>query len=686
MHVVAVKRDVVTSGVEAQGVFAISAKSQAHIMSILREGLYTDRILAVLREYSANAWDAHRMSGKAELPIKVVLPTDMSPTLVIRDFGMGMSEDDIFGVFTQYGDSTKREDDTAVGCLGIGSKAGFAYSDTFTVISYHGGMKRTYVAVLDQSDIGTMSRLCEEPCGDEVGIEIRIPIKRRDIWQFESTAKTLFRYFEPRPEINTSFPDIRKLSLKHGFVLEHGNEWVAVMGCIPYRINMSQIQSDLEHAGLWAAVSKIGGGLYFEIGDVQVSANREELKYTDLVKKTLMEKLSMLFYEYTSSLSKCMKDPSLTDWQKRIEIQKAFCRFQGAAALRIPDAAKGMTADKVYLWTEPEKAAKTFVMVSPDGKAVQSVPVTTSTAIVIKDDPRSLKGFSLNKYDYVVRPIKGAIYEAVKEELEGFISANRLTGIPVKNISSYDFDREFVRKSRGWGSDGSKYLTQSFLMRDTHYQYPWSSCWDAVSREPTADDVYVIIENFIPHGGTDFFQMYKMNRQVIVGLGGTMPPIYGYKNTAKKPITDDDCMGTPYSTWIKRYFASLVLPNEVQEEFDHWLWGRCLDQPYWGDRMRSDPQGVILDLTRDLGLDHPIVKIVSANVKGKKTSKYRDIFPSLFQSLSSTGVWVNPADEIKTKTLARYPLLGVIGQTFNNLWGENAKLWIDYVKMIDAVR
>ena len=115
MHVVAVQREVRSGGVEAQGVFAISARNQAHIMSILREGLYTDRVLAVLREYSANAWDAHRTSGKADLPIKVTLPTDMNPTLVIRDWGTGMSEEDIFGVFTQYGESTKREDDTAVG-------------------------------------------------------------------------------------------------------------------------------------------------------------------------------------------------------------------------------------------------------------------------------------------------------------------------------------------------------------------------------------------------------------------------------------------------------------------------------------------------------------------------------------------------------------------------------------------
>ena len=486
MHVVAVQREVRSGGVEAQGVFAISARNQAHIMSILREGLYTDRVLAVLREYSANAWDAHRTSGKADLPIKVTLPTDMNPTLVIRDWGTGMSEEDIFGVFTQYGESTKREDDTAVGCLGVGSKSGFAYSDSFTVISYHGGMKKTYVAVLDQSDIGTMSRLNEEPCGDEVGIEIQVPVKRKDIWEFENKAKSLFRYFDPKPEINCTFPSIPRLSLKSGFVMESSGsyEWIAVMGCVPYRININQIQSALDSAGIGSVMSKISGGLYFEIGEVQIGANREELKYTDSTKRTLVEKLSLLFYEYTSSLTKCMKDSSLTDWQKRIEIQKAFCRFQGASALRIPDIARGMTGDQVFLWTKPEDMPKTFTLISPERKSVASMPVLTTTRIVIKDDKRSIKGFDLDNHDYVVRPGKNIDLKDVRTELDKYLTACRMTGIPVLNISSLGFDPEYKKSPRkGWGADCSKYLVRSFQLREPHscsYHYPWSACWDTV--------------------------------------------------------------------------------------------------------------------------------------------------------------------------------------------------------------
>ena len=124
-------RNVFSSDLESAS-FGISEADTASIMGILRDGLYTDRILAVLREYSANAWDAHRMIGKGDLPLQITIPTHNNPVLRIRDFGPGLSHDDIFKIYSQYGASTKRNTNDAVGMLGIGSKSGFAYSDTFT--------------------------------------------------------------------------------------------------------------------------------------------------------------------------------------------------------------------------------------------------------------------------------------------------------------------------------------------------------------------------------------------------------------------------------------------------------------------------------------------------------------------------------------------------------------------------
>ena len=59
------KRKVAATGVMQQAGFGLSEslEDQSHILSILRDRLYTNKVLAVLREYSANAWDAHVSSS-----------------------------------------------------------------------------------------------------------------------------------------------------------------------------------------------------------------------------------------------------------------------------------------------------------------------------------------------------------------------------------------------------------------------------------------------------------------------------------------------------------------------------------------------------------------------------------------------------------------------------------------------
>src|SRR5664279_1326601 len=95
---------------------SIDPQGMAHIMGVLTN-LYSDAPLAVLREYSTNARDAHQAAG-VDRPIEVSLPTALDPTLRVRDFGVGLSEQDILGIYARYGSSTKRGSDEQVGRSG----------------------------------------------------------------------------------------------------------------------------------------------------------------------------------------------------------------------------------------------------------------------------------------------------------------------------------------------------------------------------------------------------------------------------------------------------------------------------------------------------------------------------------------------------------------------------------------
>ena len=87
------------------------------------------------------------------------MPTRFNPHFTVRDFGDGLSHDDVCNIYVRYCKSTKRQSNAFTGQLGIGCKSGFAYGDSFTVTSYHKGVKTTYVAQIDETSQGKIIKM-----------------------------------------------------------------------------------------------------------------------------------------------------------------------------------------------------------------------------------------------------------------------------------------------------------------------------------------------------------------------------------------------------------------------------------------------------------------------------------------------------------------------------------------------
>ena len=175
--------------------FGIKESGLSHIFNVLRNQLYSDKILAVIREYSTNAVDAHIEVGKADLPILVTLPSALTPEFKVRDFGRGLTETQVSEIYAMYGESTKRGTNEQIGQLGLGSKSAFAYGDNFIINSYVKGTKTTYNAFIDPSDVGQISKIHTEKTDEKDGIEIVIPVKSDDHDEFYRTAVRLYKYF-----------------------------------------------------------------------------------------------------------------------------------------------------------------------------------------------------------------------------------------------------------------------------------------------------------------------------------------------------------------------------------------------------------------------------------------------------------------------------------------------------------
>jgi len=692
-------RNVQSSGVSEQATFGISADDTAHIMGILRDTLYTDRVLAVLREYGANAWDANREAGRGDTPLKIHVPTNADPTLTIRDFGPGLSDAEVFTVYTQYGKSTKRGSDLAVGMLGIGSKSAFAYSDTFTITSWHGGMKRVYVAALDDSDLGVMQRLHEEPCDEsETGVEVKVAVRPEDLWEFERKARNLYSYYTPRPEINVTLAPEKEAAavLPSGVVHEDDGEWLALMGCVPYRINIEQLRGSDEAEGLWLPLNRMSGVLKFDIGEVEISASREELKYSKRTKEILLSRFEKLFEEYVEHSLKMLKDDKVLSWAKRLRLHG-----MGKLGLPFPDSAKEWVAENVRLYDKIKKGTKVPFTILRGSSAVGQVMVNSDTRIVIRNDKKKIKGYRLGQYDYVVNPNPGESMQAVRDFLAKLLKKAGMVGIEVVDISTLPYS---VVQANNGRTPNKKHRVRSFRLVGTSTYGSRSRNWEIVDREPTDDDVFVIISRFEAVDFGDFYRAYEQDKYLADALGLEMPEVYGYKTTSKKPVTDKDCDGMNYRVWRDKFFEGKMTPLLWRYmSYNEWAnllrtsWTSGYHNPWKGKTQAAKAEAVKEHLVKLLGEDHPIVKLFERHLRGIKTMnkcprKIRDIMGTLRQRFG--GPKHPTAGPALKRIRDRYPLF-TRHASVEALWEPDSRYadkptwveaneWAEYIKMVDT--
>jgi hypothetical protein len=158
--------------------------------------LYSNTILAILREYATNAWDSHVDAGVTR-PIEITLPTESDLHLTVRDYGLGLSVDDIRTVFSKYGASTKRGSNAVAGQLGMGSKSALSYADMFVITAVKGGVKVRAIQTKDENGVGEIQIKDTVGTDEPNGVQIKVPVGRWDIDRFADEAENLFQFWEP---------------------------------------------------------------------------------------------------------------------------------------------------------------------------------------------------------------------------------------------------------------------------------------------------------------------------------------------------------------------------------------------------------------------------------------------------------------------------------------------------------
>lgn len=302
----------------------IDPEDMRYISSLLRNN-YSNTILATIREPYANAVDANKENGLSPELIEVKSPTSLDQTFSIRDFGPGLSRDQIFNLYSKFGKSTKRDSNTKLGAFGIGKFAPLSYKDSFTVTSYHNGNKSIYSLYISEENDTKIDEVFSEPTSKANGICISVGVAKNDLTKFNEEMSSFFSNFEILPK----FLNIQNHIIKPEIVIfgvdwqirksfnGHSNYAVGdqgiVMGGIYYPINPELVDFKNDDDYAWTIyLNKLV--FIADIGSVSLHHSRETLEYNKTTKAYLKSRYQAFCKEFTDSIKNkiaqfdCLRD------------------------------------------------------------------------------------------------------------------------------------------------------------------------------------------------------------------------------------------------------------------------------------------------------------------------------------------------------------------------------------------
>ena len=180
------------------------------------------------------------------------------------------------------------------------------------------------------------------------------------------------------------------------------------------------------------------------------------------------------------------------------------------------------------------------------------------------------------------------------------------------------------------------------------------------------------------------------------------PEVYGYKTTEKRPVEDKDIeKGTPYTTWRRQFFATLMTPKLKQQIRDLQWAGLFANLPYQFYRRdtphrplnwnRNLPK-LIEKLSDALGEKHPAVRYFESHRLGRKgIRKFKRGLQSRLETLASMFPGRNKRNAPQCaldRLVTAYPMLAVTVKSDDDMhvFLTHTDTLIHYIRGIDGAQ
>ena len=282
---------------------AFTIENNPLAFKVIASNIYSDKPLAVIRELGCNALDAHRDAGTEDRPFDIHLPNTFEPYFSIRDYGTGLSDANIKGLYSTFFKSTKGDDNKAIGMLGLGSKSPFAYAEQFNVTSFFEGTVSTYVVYYNAQGVPSLRLVDSQPTDEHNGLEINLAVNPDDFAAFADRARKVFHRFPVLPNLTgnkdadltqvkytISGPNYKVRSPDARYQYGEHKGAYAIQGTVAYPINAGRINRDMNNRER-QLMRDLPIDIIFEIGELDIAPSREELSYDPKTQANIMKKV-----------------------------------------------------------------------------------------------------------------------------------------------------------------------------------------------------------------------------------------------------------------------------------------------------------------------------------------------------------------------------------------------------------
>lgn len=291
----------------------MTIKATGKAFKILAASIYSDKSRAVLAECGQNCADSHIRAGKENIPFEITLPSQFSPELIFRDFGVSMDMDFMLNRYSVLFDSTKDSTNTMSGCWGLGKLSPMCLTDSYTVTCFDGNEKIIYNVYYNEQTKPSVAVFLKEKSNEPKGVEVRVAVPRQYINEFRGKVIEVFKFYPTKPIIKNSNIVIPSLDYiiqspdkTWGFTKNSNSSPIAIMGCYSYPIKFSAIPNlTTEQANILGCNSLV---INFNIGELDVTASREGLSYDPTTCANLIKKVNQVLAEVKDTCKDLLKN------------------------------------------------------------------------------------------------------------------------------------------------------------------------------------------------------------------------------------------------------------------------------------------------------------------------------------------------------------------------------------------